>query len=119
MKKVVQMEEEKSVNNQEEQLYVVGTRGYSAHEVAVLEGFEGIVDEWLASLVGPGGEFTVINSNFNTQNNNVKFMIRFSSDIANTVSIAYLKDNKTIASMRLYLPSINGSAITIYENNPE
>ena len=49
------MEEENSVNNQEGQLYVVGTRGYSAYEVAVIEGFEGTVDEWLASLVGPQG----------------------------------------------------------------
>lgn len=30
-------------------------RGYSAYEVAVLEGFEGTKEEWLASLVGPQG----------------------------------------------------------------
>ena len=27
-------------------------RGYSAYEIAVQEGFEGTVEEWLASLVG-------------------------------------------------------------------
>ena len=31
-------------------------RGYSAYEVAVLEGFEGTKEEWLASLVGPQGD---------------------------------------------------------------
>lgn len=30
-------------------------RGYSAYEVAVLEGFEGTREEWLESLVGPPG----------------------------------------------------------------
>lgn len=48
--------DENNVNNQEGNVYVVGTRGYSAYEVAVLNGFEGTVDEWLASLVGPQGE---------------------------------------------------------------
>lgn len=42
-------------NNQEGQLYIVGSRGYSAYEVAVQEGFEGTVDEWLASLKGEIG----------------------------------------------------------------
>ena len=36
-------------------LYKMGTKGYSAYEVAVQQGFEGTVDEWLASLVGPQG----------------------------------------------------------------
>lgn len=31
-------------------------QGYSAYEVAVLEGFEGTKEEWLASLVGPQGD---------------------------------------------------------------
>lgn len=47
--------DENNVNNQEGQVYVVGTRGYSAYEVAVLNGFEGTVDEWLASLIGEQG----------------------------------------------------------------
>lgn len=33
----------------------VGLRGYSAYEVAVLDGFVGTEDDWLASLVGPEG----------------------------------------------------------------
>ena len=41
--------------NQVGELYVVGTRGYSAYEVAVRNGFEGTVDEWLESLIGPVG----------------------------------------------------------------
>ena len=41
--------------NQVGELYVVGTRGYSAYEVAVQNGFEGTVDEWLESLVGSVG----------------------------------------------------------------
>lgn len=41
--------------NQVGELYVVGTRGYSAYEVAVQNGFEGTVDEWLESLIGPQG----------------------------------------------------------------
>ena len=34
----------------------VALRGYSAYQVAVLEGFEGTVDEWLASLKGDKGD---------------------------------------------------------------
>ncbi|BFH10689.1 hypothetical protein WJ0W_005798 [Paenibacillus melissococcoides] len=30
--------------------------GLSAYEIAVEQGFEGSIDEWLASLVGPAGE---------------------------------------------------------------
>lgn len=41
--------------NQVGELYVVGTRGYSAYEVAVQNGFEGTIDEWLESLVGSVG----------------------------------------------------------------
>lgn len=41
--------------NQVGELYVVGTRGYSAYEVAVQNGFEGTIDEWLESLIGPVG----------------------------------------------------------------
>lgn len=47
--------DENNVNNQEGYVYVVGTRGYSAYEVAVLNGFEGTIDEWLASLQGEQG----------------------------------------------------------------
>ena len=36
-------------------LYKMGTKGYSAYEVAVQQGFEGTVDEWLSSLQGPQG----------------------------------------------------------------
>lgn len=37
------------------QLELVETRGYSAYEVAVLNGYTGTEEEWLASLVGPQG----------------------------------------------------------------
>ena len=37
-------------------LFPMGTKGYSAYEVAVQQGFKGSVDEWLASLVGPPGQ---------------------------------------------------------------
>lgn len=37
-------------------LYKMGTKGYSAYELAVQQGFKGTVDEWLASLVGPPGQ---------------------------------------------------------------
>lgn len=37
------------------ELFKMGTKGYSAYEVAVQQGFKGTVDEWLASLVGPQG----------------------------------------------------------------
>ena len=33
-----------------------GFRGYSAYEIAVQEGFDGTVDEWLESLKGEKGE---------------------------------------------------------------
>lgn len=36
-------------------LYKMGTKGYSAYEVAVQQGFKGTVDEWLESLRGPQG----------------------------------------------------------------
>lgn len=42
-------------SNVESVLYAVGTRGYSAYEVAVQNGFEGTVDEWLESLKGEQG----------------------------------------------------------------
>ncbi len=42
-------------NNTESVLYAVGTRGYSAYEVAVQNGFVGTEQEWLDSLVGPEG----------------------------------------------------------------
>lgn len=35
-------------------------RGYSAYEIAVQEGFEGTVEEWLASLVGDSVEIEVV-----------------------------------------------------------
>lgn len=35
------------------QLQLVETRGYSAYEVAVLNGYTGTEEEWLESLVGP------------------------------------------------------------------
>lgn len=31
-------------------------RGYSAYNIAVMEGYEGTVDEWLESLIGPKGD---------------------------------------------------------------
>ncbi len=37
------------------QLRLVETRGYSAYEVAVLNGYTGTEEEWLESLVGPQG----------------------------------------------------------------
>lgn len=37
-------------------LYITGTRGYSAYEVAVLNGYEGTEEEWLASLKGDNGD---------------------------------------------------------------
>lgn len=37
------------------QLKLVETRGYSAYEVAVLNGYTGTEEEWLESLVGPQG----------------------------------------------------------------
>ena len=37
-------------------LFPMGTKGYSAYEVAVQQGFEGTVDEWLASLKGEKGQ---------------------------------------------------------------
>lgn len=42
--------------NQVGELYVVGTRGYSAYEIAVQEGFEGTEEEWLESLKGETGD---------------------------------------------------------------
>lgn len=38
------------------QLYVAGTRGYSAYEIAVQNGFVGTENEWLESLKGEQGE---------------------------------------------------------------
>ena len=38
------------------ELFKMGTKGYSAYEVAVQQGFQGTVDEWLASLQGPPGK---------------------------------------------------------------
>lgn len=37
--------------NLEGRLYVAGTRGYSAYEIAVQNGFVGTEEEWLQSLV--------------------------------------------------------------------
>ena len=41
-------------------LFPMGTKGYSAYEVAVQQGFQGTVDEWLASLVGPQDRKSVV-----------------------------------------------------------
>lgn len=49
------MDNDEIVHNQEGSLYIVGSRGYSAYEIAVQQGFVGTVDEWLDSLVGPAG----------------------------------------------------------------
>jgi hypothetical protein len=38
-------------------LYKMGTKGYSAYEVAVQQGFKGTVDEWLESLRGESGVY--------------------------------------------------------------
>lgn len=37
------------------ELFKMGTKGYSAYEVAVQQGFKGTVDEWLQTLTGPQG----------------------------------------------------------------
>lgn len=37
-------------------LYIYGTRGYSAYEIAVRDGFIGTEEEWLASLKGEKGD---------------------------------------------------------------
>lgn len=44
------------VENQQGQLYIVGSRGYSAYEVAVQNGFVGTEEEWLESLKGEKGD---------------------------------------------------------------
>lgn len=44
------------IENQQGQLYIVGSRGYSAYEVAVQNGFVGTEEEWLESLKGETGE---------------------------------------------------------------
>ena len=44
------------IENQQGQLYIVGSRGYSAYEVAVQNGFVGTEEEWLESLKGEQGE---------------------------------------------------------------
>lgn len=41
--------------NLQGQLIMMGAKGDSAYEIAVQEGFEGTVDEWLLSLTGPTG----------------------------------------------------------------
>ena len=38
------------------ELFKMGTKGYSAYELAVQQGFEGTIDEWLTSLKGEKGE---------------------------------------------------------------
>lgn len=42
----------------------IGPGGPSAYEVAVSLGFEGTEAEWLATLIGPPGEVTVIDGGF-------------------------------------------------------
>lgn len=37
------------------ELFKMGTKGYSAYEIAVQQGFKGTVDEWLQTLTGPQG----------------------------------------------------------------
>jgi len=39
-------------------------RGYSAYDLAVLDGFEGTEEEWLASLVGNGIDSITQNSDY-------------------------------------------------------
>tara|TARA_R110000787_G_scaffold3148_4_gene12618 strand:- start:14265 stop:14510 length:246 start_codon:yes stop_codon:yes gene_type:complete len=41
-----------------------GPEGPSAYEVAVSQGFTGTEAEWLATLVGPPGQITVIDGGF-------------------------------------------------------
>ena len=45
-----------NLGNTQGQLYLLGSRGYSAYEVAVLNGFVGTEEEWLDSLKGEPGE---------------------------------------------------------------
>lgn len=49
----------------EGELYVAGTRGYSAYEVAVINGYIGTEEEWLASLQGEDGVTPTIGDNGN------------------------------------------------------
>ena len=49
----------------EGELYAVGTRGYSAYEVAVINGYIGTEEEWLASLEGEDGITPTIGDNGN------------------------------------------------------
>ena len=42
-------------DNRDGYLYITGTRGYSAYEVAVQNGYSGSEEEWLESLIGPQG----------------------------------------------------------------
>lgn len=48
------------------QLMTNMVRGYSAYEIAVQEGFEGTVEEWLASLVGESVQIEVVEDTENS-----------------------------------------------------
>ena len=65
-----------------------------------------------------GGETHINNCTFKTSNEYVTSLCSFGSNTSNVACNIYLKDNKTSNDISLFVPSISGSSITIYENNP-
>ena len=86
-------------------------RGYSAYDIAVLNGFEGSQEEWLISLKGEDGFFTDVEIVSNTDDEYIlRFITRDSSFITpnlrvtkNNINTNYtiLKNKPSIESVQL------------------
>lgn len=82
-------------------------RGYSAYEIAVQNGFEGTLPQWLASLQGKDGQTTSVNG-VAQQNGNVTLT---GAEI--TVSAA---DKRTLAELAAVVDKL-ASALTVTEDS--
>lgn len=70
-------------------------------------------------LIYRGGETTINNCIINTENTYTPVFCLFGSNTSNVTCNLYLHNNKTSGNTPLFQPPISGSAVTIYENNPE
>ena len=92
--------EEENVNNQEGSLYIVGSRGYSAYEIAVQQGFVGDEDAWLESLIGPVGP-----EGFKPQPDDRHGISRLSLSRVLIVSEILFSENGCALTAKISLPS--------------
>lgn len=84
-------------------------RGYSAYEVALINGFDGTEEEWLASLKGPPGQYALVTVTSNgdgtyTSDKTYKELLE-EKKAGKTLHCRYYDDD-------VYLPFVSGRVLT-------